>query len=333
MKRLFTPLTMIATDSMKAILFTLTVISATYADTNSVDISTKYIVGDIVSTEGDLQIEVLENTEDRIEIGLFNQEDQMTAMLIWDVKTETGNVILNLDTEDEKTLPMLVTKQMNPGNRMETLADGLMLMAAQITEPFLPEFPENLDFEPVITKDSRIATRAITTSGSMVPTLSQPDLSSGAGFYLDRDSTVNGHIANTNTSNITRIFNITRKFNGRARYNLADGDQHPVWVRFLAYNNPLAKWDIMGGVLADKPNNRFSFTIPEPYDMDGVGGDFNFAALIDKRTPFIFTEWTYRKSYAADAWSLGSPPNRKRVIFTRAVLSVLVISYGGYPQW
>ena len=118
----------------------LAVASTTYADTNLVDessdISTQYVAGDIVSTGGELQAEVLENIEDSIEIGLFNQEDQITAMLMWNVKANTGNVIVNLDTEDEQTLPIQISEHMNPENRMEILANGLLVMTtAQESEP------------------------------------------------------------------------------------------------------------------------------------------------------------------------------------------------------
>ena len=134
----------IVADSIKAFFLMLAVASTTYADTNLVDessdISTQYVAGDIVSTGGELQAEVLENIEDSIEIGLFNQEDQITAMLMWNVKANTGNVIVNLDTEDEQTLPIQISEHMNPENRMEILANGLLVMTtAQESEPLSPE--------------------------------------------------------------------------------------------------------------------------------------------------------------------------------------------------
>lgn len=124
-----------------------------------------------MSAEGTLQAEVLTNTEDSIEIGLFNQEDHVTAKLMWDVKAKTGNVILNLNTEDEKTVPMSASGAAeSPEKSMETLADGLFLMANQTDDPLSPEESE---FKSGVSKDSKaskkVSRRAVTTSGWMVP--------------------------------------------------------------------------------------------------------------------------------------------------------------------
>ena len=288
MKRLFAPLTIIATDLMKTILFTLTVASATYADTNSVDISTKYIAGDIVSTEGDLQIEVLENKKDRIEIGLFNQEDQMTALLEWDVKTETGNVILNYDTEDEQTLSIQISEHMNPENRMKILANGLFLMEEHSDESILSDEAE-LGLEPT-TNSGVVTKRAIsnvTTSGRMRPT---------------RASTYPSHPFYRGLS----FDNVTRKLIGRARLDLANDDpyQRHIWVRLLTRISD-GKWKIMGWAHANKPNNGFSFVIPELYDLDNTSNDLNSTTLtsIQKLDGKKAYSYIFSRQYMADAWS------------------------------
>ena len=229
MKRLIALHTMIIANSIKAFLLMLAVSSATYADTNSVDepsdISTQYIAGDIVLTDGELQIEVLENTKDRIEIGIFDQENQITAMLTWDVKVGSGNVILNLDTEDEQTLPIQISKQMSPENRMEILADGLLLMEAHTSESILPEEtasePE-LDTKTNIGVIARNAISNVTTSGRMAPTDASPNASHP--FY----------------QGISRV-NLTRQLNGQARLDLANDDpyQRHIWVRFSHTQTPM----------------------------------------------------------------------------------------------
>jgi hypothetical protein len=301
---------MIIANSIKAFLFMLAVTSATYADTNSVDessdISSQYIAGDIVSTEGEFQIEVLENTEDRIEIGLFNREDQITTMLIWDVKAESGNVMLNLDTEDEQTLPIQISKHMNPDNRMEALANGLLLMEAQTTESISPE---EAKLEPDSTANvgvlARNASSAVTTSGWIVPSDSQPNPSHPVHQGPGRD-------------------NVTRKLIGRARYNLADGDTRHVWVRLLTRNSD-GKWKIMGWAHAKKPNNRFSFAIPELYDIDRTSNDLNITNLskiqgvADNKIAYTFS-----REYAADAWS----GDGKRTNFAWVKLNVVWVLPG-----
>ncbi|MEE9425646.1 MAG: hypothetical protein V3V18_11830 [Methylococcales bacterium] len=293
MKRLIALPTMIITNSIKAFLLILAVSSATYADTNSVDessdISTQYIAGDIVSTEGEIQIEVLENSEDRIEIGLFNQEDQITAMLIWDVKTESANVILNFDTENEQTLPIQISEHINPENRMEILADGLLLMEAHTSESILPEETESepeLDTKTNIGVIAKNAISNVTTSGRMAPTDSRPNPSHPFYQGSGRD-------------------NVTRQLNGRARLDLADDDpyQRHIWVRLLTRNSD-GKWKIMGWAHANKANNGFNFTIPELYDVDRTSNDLNITNL--ERVRAIAGNkiaYTYTRPYMADAWS------------------------------
>lgn len=286
----------------------LVVTSVTYADTNSFDVSTDYMVGDIVSVEGALQAELLTYTEDSIEIGLFNQEDQVTARLMWDVKAESGEVILNPDAEDEETLPMSVTEQMSPENRVETLANGLFRMATPKAESLSPEEPKlglDISEEDSVT---RKASPAVTTSGSMAPIPSRPAPSPPVYQGADlRD-------------------NVTRGLIGRARYNLADGDTRHVWVRLMAYNNQLTRWEVMGWVLANGPNNGFSFVIPELYDLDRIGNDLETAVhYVHYVFPKPNPRFAYIRRFAADAWS--APGKRKNIAWVELhVLGVEIVS-------
>lgn len=114
---------------------------------------------------------------------------------------------------------------------------------------------------------------------------------------------------------------INRRIIGRARYNLPDGDKRHVWVRLHArYSEFLqdldlsaAKWKVMGGVLADGPNNTFSFTIPEDYDLDV--GDV-LTAYTNQRGGV----WWSSRVYGADAWT--GTAEKKRAPFTWMELSV-----------
>ena len=313
MKRSIVPL-LIVTTIIKAFLIMLAVASPTYADTNSVDelsgINMQYIAGDIVSVEGEFQAEVLENTEDSIKVGLFNQEDQMTALLMWNVKTETGNVILNLDTEEEQTLPIQTSERMNPENRMEILVDGLLVMEAHTSESVLPEETE-LDSKSDMTTNIGVTTTKaisnVTTSGTIVPTDSRPN--SSHPFYQGsgRD-------------------NVTRKLNGRARLDLADNNpyQRHIWVRLLTRNSD-DKWKIMGWAHANKPNNGFSFTIPELYDVDRTSNDLNITNLTRIRgLAGNKIAYTFSRPYMADAWS----GDGKRTNFAWVRLNVVWVKPG-----
>ena len=73
----------------------------------------------------------------------------------------------------------------------------------------------------------------------------------------------------------------------------------------------------MGWAHANKPNNGFSFVIPEPYDQDATGNDYQTANIVDikKEGPFPFDNGngtfsifdrittTYSRPFMADAWS------------------------------
>ncbi|MEE9336601.1 MAG: hypothetical protein V3U87_00845 [Methylococcaceae bacterium] len=221
-------------------------------------------------------------------------------MLTWDVKAGSGNVILNLDTEDEQTLPIQISEQMNPENRMEILANGLQLMEAHTYESILPNEAE---FEPDTTTNIGVIAKKgisnVTTSGRMTPTDASPNPSHP--FYQG-----------------TSRINITRKLNGRARLNLAEDNpyQRHIWVRLLTRNSNL-KWKIMGWAHANKSNNGFNFVIPEPYDQDLTGNDYKTTNITDvqKTGPFPFIHpngtvsvfdritTTYSRPFMADAWS------------------------------
>jgi len=283
--------------------------STLYAGTNTFDDSSGlYSIGDIVSIEGEFQAEVLKNNKDSIEIGLIDQEDQIIAMLMWNVKAKFGKVILNFNTEDEKTLPIQISEHMNPENRIEALADGLLLMEAQTTEPISSEETE-LEPEPDPTANASVLARraspAVTTSGWIVPSDSQPNPSHPVHQSPGRD-------------------NVTRKLIGRARYNLADGNTRHVWVRLLTRNDD-GKWKIMGWAHAKKPNNRFSFTIPELYDVDRTSNDLNITNLskiqgvADNKIAYTFS-----REYAADAWS----GDGKRTNFAWVKLNVVWVLPG-----
>lgn len=305
----------VITNLIKVLSFLLIASTVTYADTNpfdeSSDRSMEYLIGDIISVEEGLQAEVLANTEDSIEIGLFNQENQVTATLMWDIKAGSGSARLNINREDEKTLPMSVSEQMSSENRMETLAEGLFLMAAQTSESHLPE---ESDFKSSVSKINNKASRAVTTSGWMVPYTSHIppyDTTWNVARYKGQPNSHPNYYGG-------RYSKINRRIEGRARYNLPNGDTNHVWVRLLAQTVDLlssdistAKWEVMGWVLADGSNNRFTFMIPEDYDLDS--GD-TLTAINSVHNNLV---WTSRV-FAADAWS----ESKKRTSFTWMQLSV-----------
>ncbi|MEE9355870.1 MAG: hypothetical protein V3U75_09815 [Methylococcaceae bacterium] len=175
-----------------------------------------------------------------------------------------------------------------------------------------PRPPEETEFGPDFTKKEGKATSkaspAISTSGSMVPTPSRPIPS--APFYQGADLRDN----------------LTRRLIGRARYNLPDGDTRHVWVRFMAYNNQLTRWEVMGGVLANGPNNGFSFVIPELYDLDRIGNDLETAVhYVHYVFPKPNPRFAYSRRFAADAWS--APGKRKNIAWVELhVLGVEILS-------
>lgn len=287
-------LKVVLVNSIKVFFLMLIATPQIHADTNSLEdasgVVTEYIVGDIVYEDEAFQAEILTNTDDYIEIGLFNQEDQITAMLRWNVKTRSGQVTLNFDTEEEQTLPMSVSTNIDSENRIEMIVDGLLLMAADTTESEESEFEE----------DTAKNRTAIGKASSVVTT---------TGWLVPRDS------------------NGTRRLFGRARYNLPDGDTHHVWVRLMAYNYSSKKWVVMKGIFANEPNNRFTYVIPDNYDLDG--DDLKNANVIDIKKhlgsvhvgnqiiPADVITTTYARKYVADAWSA---PN-KRTNFATATIT------------
>ncbi|MEE9412462.1 MAG: hypothetical protein V3V22_05355 [Methylococcales bacterium] len=316
MKRLIAPLEMIIKYSIKAFLFMIAATTAAYADTNSFDASSdiamKYITGDTVSAEGGLQAEVLVNTEDNIEIGLFNQENQMTAMLMWDVKKESGKVILNLNTQDEKTLPVQITEQMNPNSRMQTLTSGLHIMAAATRpEPLASEEPEFRSTTTTTTTHSRVTNAA---SLPVIVTWGRIDPHQIPNGFEER---LRDHVTKSLTG---RLISYTRVSGG--------SDRRPVWVRFMAHNHSQRRWEVMGWLKVEPHTldvSRFSYTIPEPYDLDRNGNDLGKAKLSreydphDWRDPNTYPAYVMR--YAADAWS--GPGKQQRTTFITTERAVL----------
>lgn len=311
MKRLIAPLTMIVADSIKAFFFMLAVISVTYADTNSFDespeISTKYITGDLVSAEGGLQAEVLENTENSIEIGLFNQEDQITAILMWNVKSETGSVILNPDTEDEETLPIQITEQMNPENRMETLADGLRIMAVAPTS------------EPLSSEERKLRS-ANTKNSRVIKAASAPIINTEGFMYVNFDKFPIKYTKRLQDNVKNYLYGSVRSYTRVS----GGSDERPVWIRFMAFNHSLAKWEVMGWLRVAPPFHLgifdFAFAIPEPYDLDRTGNDLGTAAFSRQwlsKLPFPGAPSypAYLRRYTADAW-IGPGKHQRRTFMT-----------------
>jgi hypothetical protein len=289
MKRLKTLLSMIVVDTIKTVFLMLAFVSV--ANANSFDISTNYFAGDIVSVDGEFQAEVLKNTEDSIEIGLINQEDQRVAMAIWDLKEGYGYVVLDLDAEDEKIVPIQIAEQMNSGNRIEILADGLLtVMEAQMAESLLSE---QVETELSAAEDDTLMKRsAISTTGTMIPTdASLVSAVNGGNIYEGplRDS------------------NATRKLNGFAIYDLPNPNGPFVHVRFLAYDYLANKWEQIGWSFANRPPGRgYSFTIPDGYDMDL--NDLDTANVTDITIEDVPVDHqvvttTYARKFVADAWS------------------------------
>jgi len=286
--------------------------STLYADTNTFDDSSSlYNIGDIVSIEGEFQAEVLENNKDSIEIGLFNQEGLMTAMLIWDDKAKSANVILNPSTEDEKSLPVQISEHMSSENGMKTLADGLLVIAtAQEPEPLSPE------------KSKLSATSANNISVTRAAPL--PVIIT-KGHMTDGDSGLHDNplVDNHTEGLFGRLVSYTRVSGG--------SDNRPAWVRFMVYNHPLSKWDVMGWLKVEPLltyfgiSTYFRYTIPEPYDLDRTGNDLRIAqkdydyAFLPQGLAFANVRYpVYTMKYAADAWS---GPGKKRTTFMQKTVT------------
>jgi len=299
--------------------------STLYADTNTFDdssgITEQYNVGDIISEKGDFQTEVLTNTKDSIEIGLINQTGQVIAMLSWEIKAESGSVILNLDTEDETSLPLQITEQTNSENHIEALAKGLYIMNSQ-TNKAPPEEQELKSDDTTIISHSK---RAITTTGTLIPSASFPSL------------TENHYEASIRE-------NITRKLNGFAVYNLTSINSNFVWVRLLAHNYATGTWEVLGWTLANRPepSHNYSFTIPEEYDMDLTGNDLQTASIskieIDRLSVAAGNDreiitTSYSRRFVADAWTDSGPGKLgTRTNFKWAELTVKVVEERDAPS-
>jgi hypothetical protein len=310
MKCLKILLSTIITDSIKAVFLMLVTVSV--ANANSFDTNTKYFSGDIISVDGEFQAEALKNTEDSIEIGLINQENQRVAMAIWDLKEKYGYVVLNLDTEDEKIVPIQIAEQMNLDRRMEALADGLFVMESQTEESNLSEQVDMeldaTDADMLTKRASSVSANAVSTKGEMIP--SDTTLVTG----VHGESLYEGPL---------RDGSATRKLNGFAIYNLPNPNADFVWVRFLAYDYSANKWEQIGWELANgpAPSHGFSFTIPDQYDMDL--NDLDTASVNDISTEDVPVDHqvvttTYTRKFAADAWSAPGV----RTNFATAVVSV-----------
>ncbi len=92
----------------------------------------------------------------------------------------------------------------------------------------------------------------------------------------------------------------------------------------MAYNHALTKWDVMGWLKVEPQTyswSHFTYTIPEPYDLDRTGNDLRIAQKVYRAFPSVnlIRYPVYTMKYAADAWS---GPGKKRTTFMQETATV-----------